>query len=86
MAFSNRDTTARQRLARRVTLPGLLVTVPCLFIGGVKVPFGTPEEFAEHTSRIIGAVTHVWLPGGHDPRNCDELIALEVQNWLKSLR
>ena len=62
------------------------ITVPCLFIGGVKDPFGTPEEFAEHTSRIIGAVTHVWLPGGHDPRNCDELIALEVQNWLKSLR
>lgn len=62
------------------------IDVPCLFIGGLKDPFGTPDEFDEHTRRIAGAVTQVWLPGGHDPRNCDEVIAREVKKWLATLR
>lgn len=61
------------------------LTVPCLFISGAKDPFGSPEEFETHTTAIPGPVTHVWLPGGHDPRNADGPIADAVKEWLASL-
>ena len=55
-----------------------------LFVSGDRDPFGTPGEFAEHTSAIPGAVTHVWLPGrGHDTRPADdEAVAAAVRRWL----
>jgi predicted alpha/beta-hydrolase family hydrolase len=61
------------------------LTVPCLFISGTKDPFGSPDELEEHTAAIAGPVTHMWLPGGHDPRNADGPIADAVREWLASI-
>jgi predicted alpha/beta-hydrolase family hydrolase len=59
--------------------------VPCLFVSGSKDPFGSPDELEAHAAAIPGPVTHVWLPGGHDPRNADEAIAEAVARWLGTL-
>ena len=61
------------------------LTVPCLFISGEKDPFGRPDEFDEAVVDIPGAVTQVWLPGGHDPRNADTAIADAVTTWIATL-
>ncbi|MDE0653433.1 MAG: alpha/beta hydrolase [bacterium] len=60
------------------------LTVPCLFVGGDRDPFGSPEEFAVHTAAIPGAVSHVWLPGrGHDTRSADDKAVIDaVRRWL----
>ncbi len=59
--------------------------VPCLFVGGDRDPFGTPEEFAAQTSAIVGEVTQVWLPGGgHDTRPADDGLVTEAV--LEALR
>ncbi|MXV91029.1 MAG: dienelactone hydrolase [Acidimicrobiia bacterium] len=60
------------------------LAVPCLFVGGDRDPFGTPEEFATHTAAIAGDVSHVWLPGrGHDTRPADdEAVVAAVRAWL----
>jgi predicted alpha/beta-hydrolase family hydrolase len=60
--------------------------VPCLFISGEKDPFGTPEEFQTHLARIPGSVTFITVPGAHDPRNQDDVVAMEVSRWVRSLR
>ena len=62
------------------------LAVPCLFVGGDRDPFGTPEEFAEHTAAIAGAVTQVWLPGGgHDTRRADDAAVVDaVRRWLRA--
>jgi predicted alpha/beta-hydrolase family hydrolase len=62
------------------------ITVPVLFVSGVKDPFGSPEEFAAHVDGIQAPVTQVWLPGGHDPRNADPAIGAAVVDWLATLR
>ncbi|MEO7557110.1 MAG: alpha/beta family hydrolase [Acidimicrobiales bacterium] len=63
------------------------VEVPCLFLGGTKDPFGTPDELEHHTAAIPGPVTHVWLDGaGHAPRGRDEEIGQIVRSWLRALR
>jgi uncharacterized protein len=59
--------------------------LPCLFVSGMKDPFGSPEELEAHAAAIPGPVTHVWLPGGHDPRNADGAIAEAIRDWLTSL-
>lgn len=66
-------------------LPAL--SVPCLFVGGTRDPFGTPEELEAATATIPGPVTHVWLDGErHDPRaRCDGEIAAAVRAWFRSL-
>ena len=56
--------------------------LPCLFVSGERDPFGSPAEFDEAVQAIPGPVTQVRLPGGHDPRNQDELIAAAVKDWL----
>ena len=63
------------------------IDVPCLFLGGDRDPFGTPEEFAERTPAILGRVTHVWLPGrGHDTRPADDdALVAAVSDWLAGL-
>lgn len=61
------------------------ITVPCLFVGGTKDPFGTPEEMEHHTAAIAGPVTHVWVPGNHSPRGQDATIATAVAEWLAGL-
>jgi predicted alpha/beta-hydrolase family hydrolase len=59
--------------------------LPCLFVSGMKDPFGSPEELEAHAVAIPGPVTHVWLPGGHDPRNADDAIAEAIRDWLTTL-
>jgi len=61
------------------------IKVPVLFVSGSNDPFGSPDEFAAHVGVIPGAVTQVWLPGGHDPRNADGAIAAAVIDWLATL-
>ncbi|HEU5149233.1 MAG TPA: alpha/beta family hydrolase [Iamia sp.] len=61
------------------------ITVPCLFVGGTKDPFGTPEEMEHHTAAIAGPVTHVWVPGNHSPKGQDPTIAATVADWLAGL-
>ncbi len=63
------------------------LTVPCLFVGGDRDPFGTPAEFSEATPAIPGAVTTVWLPGvRHDMRPAhDEAVTEAVRNWLAGI-
>lgn len=62
------------------------ITVPCLFVGGTRDPFGTPEELEHHTAAIAGPVTHVWVSGGHSPKGQDAAIAATVADWLRSVR
>ncbi|MGI8939767.1 MAG: alpha/beta hydrolase family protein [Iamia sp.] len=65
-------------------LPSL--EVPCLFVGGTRDPFGTPEEMEEASALIPRPVTHVWLDGtGHDPKGRDDVIATAVSDWVATL-
>lgn len=64
-------------------LPAL--DVPCLFVTGRRDPFGSPEELTAATAAIPGPVTHVWVPGAHDPRAADGVIADAVAVWLAGL-
>lgn len=61
------------------------ITVPCLFVGGTRDPFGSPDEIEHHTAAIAGPVTHVWVPGGHSPKGQDATIATAVAEWLTGL-
>ncbi len=61
------------------------IDVPVLFVSGDRDPFGSPAEFAEQIQRIPGPVTQVWVPGAHDPRGADALVAAAVRSWLVSL-
>lgn len=62
--------------------------VPCLFVGGDRDPFGTPEEFVAETAAIPGEVAHVWISGcGHDTRPAhDGAVTEAVRGWLGELR
>jgi predicted alpha/beta-hydrolase family hydrolase len=61
------------------------ITVPCLFVSGERDPFGSPDEFALAVKKIAGPVTQVWVPGTHDPKNQDDVIAAAVRDWLATL-
>jgi predicted alpha/beta-hydrolase family hydrolase len=61
------------------------IAVPVLFVSGAKDPFGSPDEFDHHVTAIAGPVTQVWLTGGHDPRNQDDVIAETVAAWIAGL-
>ncbi len=61
------------------------IAVPVLFVSGMNDPFGSPAEFAEHVPAIKGTVTQEWVPGSHDPRGGDALIAVIVREWLRQL-
>ena len=59
------------------------VTVPWLFVGGTRDPFGTPEEFARWTPTIAGPVTDHWIENkGHDLKGADAEVARAVTEWL----
>jgi predicted alpha/beta-hydrolase family hydrolase len=60
--------------------------LPCLFISGDKDPFGTPAEFKKYLKAIPGDVTWLTVPGAHDPRGQDEVIADYVREWIRNLR
>lgn len=61
------------------------LALPCLFVSGERDPFGSPDELTEATAAIPGSVTHVWLPGGHDPKGQDDAIVGAVTDWLAQL-
>ena len=44
-----------------------------------------PAAMPDVEEAIPGPVTHVWLPGGHDPRNADGAISDAVNDWLGAL-
>lgn len=60
--------------------------LPCLFISGEKDPFGSPKEFERHLKRIPGDLTFLVVPGAHDPRGQDGVIAEHVRTWVRGLR
>ena len=66
------------------------ITVPTLFVSGLRDPFGSPDEFAAHLGAIRGPVTQVWIPGGHDPSGRgperDVAVCAAVREWMASLR
>ena len=64
-------------------LPSL--DLPCLFVTGERDPFGRPDELEAATAAIPGPVTHVWVPGAHDPKGQDDAIAEAVRAWLADL-
>ncbi|HEY8093688.1 MAG TPA: alpha/beta family hydrolase [Acidimicrobiales bacterium] len=65
-------------------LPAL--DVPCLFISGMRDPFGSPEELTAATAAIPGPVTHEWIERGrHDLRGSEPTVAAMVATWLSSL-
>jgi len=57
------------------------IAVPTLFVSGLKDPFGTPDEFAEHLPSIPGKTTAEWVTGNHSPKNNDEIVDL-VKTFL----
>ena len=61
------------------------IAVPVLFVCGERDPFGSPDEFAAHVGAIPGAVTQVWVPGGHDPKQ-DAAVGEAVTHWLATLK
>lgn len=48
------------------------IEVPTMFISGLKDPFGTPDEFAEHVARITGPTEMAWVTGSHSPKGTAE--------------
>lgn len=63
------------------------IRVPCLFLGGNRDPFGSPDELAAETGAIAGEVTHQWVAGGHDPKPAfDDEIAGGVAAWIRTIR
>jgi len=62
------------------------ITVPCLFVGGTRDPFATPEELSAATASIAGPVTHEWIDGGrHDLKGADATVAALVAEWIAAL-
>jgi predicted alpha/beta-hydrolase family hydrolase len=62
------------------------ITVPCLFVSGTRDPFGTPDELEEHTAKIRGPVTHVWIDGGrHELKGADARVAQAVADWFATI-
>lgn len=62
-----------------------LLDIPCLFVSGTRDAFGTPEELAQATKTIKGAVSHVWIEGGdHGLRRKDEYVVEAVGSWLSA--
>lgn len=71
------------------------ISVPTLFVSGLRDPFGSPDEFAAHVGAIAGPVTQVWIAGGHDPggrasgaRGAEREVAVcaAVREWMASVR
>ncbi len=60
------------------------LTVPVLFCGGDRDPFGSPDEFDREVAAIPGPVTLHWLAGQrHDPRPAyDAEIVAAVRSFI----
>ena len=58
------------------------IKVPSLFVSGMKDPFGTEDEFAEHVEAIKGRVEFEWVPGGHSPKGQDDAIVTMIRRFF----
>lgn len=58
------------------------IKVPSLFVSGVKDPFGTADEFAEHVEAIKGRVGMEWIPGNHSPKGQDPAIIALIRKFF----
>ncbi len=58
------------------------IEVSTLFVSGEKDPFGTAEEFAEHTKALAGAVAFDWVPGNHSPKGQDDTIVTLIRSFF----
>ena len=58
------------------------VTVPTLFVSGVKDPFGTETEFAEHLPAVSGRTRFELVPGNHSPKGQDDAIIALVRAFF----
>ncbi len=56
--------------------------VPTLFVSGVKDPFGTEAEFADHIDAIAGPVRFEPITGNHSPKGQDDTIIALVRSFL----
>lgn len=65
--------------------------LPCLFVGGTRDPFGTPDDLEHHTAAIPGPVTHVWIDGaGHEVKDLvsvprERQVVEAVAGWIDRL-
>ena len=61
------------------------VTVPCLFVSGLRDAFATPEELETQTKAIAGPVTLAFVEGDHSLRKGQADAAEIVASWLAAL-
>lgn len=62
------------------------VTVPWLFVGGTRDPFGAPDDLTRWTKTVAGPVTHHWVENkGHDLKGADAEVADVITAWLGRL-
>lgn len=57
------------------------IGVPTLFASGMRDPFGSPAEFAEHVTAIPADTTIRWVDGNHTPKDDDEIVGI-VRTFL----
>jgi predicted alpha/beta-hydrolase family hydrolase len=58
------------------------ISVPTLFISGLKDNMGTPQEFADNVPSIVGETTMLYVKGGHAMKNRDDDIVNFVCTYL----
>lgn len=56
--------------------------VPALFVSGVKDPFGSEGEFAEHLPAIPGPTRFEQVPGNHAPKGQDDAIIALIRSFF----
>lgn len=59
------------------------LSVPALFVSGLKDPFGNDAEFTEHTRSIPGPVQFEWVPGNHSPKGQDPAIIELIRGFYR---
>lgn len=60
------------------------VTVPTLFVSGIKDPFGRESEFAQHLPALCGPSRFELVPGNHAPKGQDETIIELIRSFFGS--
>jgi predicted alpha/beta-hydrolase family hydrolase len=54
------------------------IEIPTLFISGERDPFGSPAEFDDRTSTIVGSTELRWVGGNHSPKGAQETEVVEL--------
>jgi len=58
------------------------LSVPCLFVSGIRDAFAAPSELEAATVAIGGPVTHRWIDGDHSLRRREGEVASLVAGWI----